>query len=142
MCYQPLSERSSATLDELKLVDRESYFVVLKVTNDLGYVTMLHSNGVTVKLEPLLPGIVRDGEIPGIDLQYQTSKETLSANWDSFGITRKDGSFEESMYGKKLIFVKYYFWPKLQKKMNFRIDLVYASVCSIQNALYKIVKST
>ncbi|KAI0215917.1 hypothetical protein LSAT2_032052 [Lamellibrachia satsuma] len=81
-----------AEADELALKDGESYFVVLRVTNKLGFVYTVHSNGVTVKLEPLLPGNVRDGDIVGTDLNYQPSVTSLSANWDGFGKPKNDDS--------------------------------------------------
>ena len=76
----------------MALKDGESYFVVLRVTNKLGFVYTVHSNGVTVKLEPLLPGNVRDGDIVGTDLNYQPSFTSLSANWDGFGKPKNDDS--------------------------------------------------
>ena len=79
-----------AEADELGVKDGESYFVVLRVTNKLGFIYTVHSNGVTVKLEPLLPGNVRDGDIVGTDLNYQPSVTSLSANWDGFGQSKHD----------------------------------------------------
>ncbi|KAI0235602.1 hypothetical protein LSAT2_013879 [Lamellibrachia satsuma] len=86
------ADAREAEADELSLKDGESYFVVLRVTNKLGFVYTVHSNGVTVKLEPLLPGNVRDGDIVGTDLNYQPSVTSLSANWDGFGKPKNDNS--------------------------------------------------
>ena len=76
----------------MDLKDRESYFVILRVTNKLSFVYSVHSNGVTVKLEPLLPGNVQEGDIVGTDLNYQPSVTSLSANWDGFGEPKYDDS--------------------------------------------------
>jgi hypothetical protein len=51
----------------------------------LGFISKIHSNGVTVQLEPILPGTVRDGNLIGIDLAFQTDTTSISANWDGFG---------------------------------------------------------
>ena len=74
-----------AEADELQLVDGKNYFVTIRVTNLLGHTYSLRSNGVTVQVEPLVPGVVRDGDIVGVDLSYQPSLSELSANWDKFG---------------------------------------------------------
>ena len=74
-----------AEADELNLKDGESYFVIVRATNQLGFTYSLRSDGLTVQLEPLLPGHVRDGDIAGVDLNFQLSVTTLSANWDGFG---------------------------------------------------------
>ncbi|KAI8519526.1 hypothetical protein Bbelb_027830 [Branchiostoma belcheri] len=85
----PLTElapgANCATLDEFNLRDGETYYAVVRATNQLGYSYSVRSDGVTVKLESLVPGIVCDGPIIGFDLSYQQSVTTLSANWDSFG---------------------------------------------------------
>ncbi|XP_066298079.1 uncharacterized protein [Branchiostoma lanceolatum] len=85
----PLTELSpgadSATSDEFDLRDGETYYTVVRATNQLGYSYSVRSDGVTVKLEPLVPGVVRDGPIIGFDLSHQQSVSSLSANWDSFG---------------------------------------------------------
>ncbi|KAI8485273.1 hypothetical protein Bbelb_370200 [Branchiostoma belcheri] len=74
-----------AILDEFNLLDGETYYTVVRATNQLGYSYSVRSDGVTVKLDPLVPGVVWDGLIIGFDLSYQQSVTTLSANWDSFG---------------------------------------------------------
>ena len=79
---------TKAEADELPLTDGESYFVVVRATNKLGYVNTIHSDGVTVQVEPLLPGNVRDGDLVGKDLNYQQSITSISANWDAFGQSR------------------------------------------------------
>ncbi|XP_070573761.1 uncharacterized protein [Ptychodera flava] len=72
--------------DGLDLKDGESYYTVVKATNELGFSEILRSNGITVQLEPLQPGNIRDGPIDGFDLNFQESITSLSANWDSFGV--------------------------------------------------------
>ena len=89
---------TSAEADELQLKDGESFFVIVRGTNKLGYVRTIHSNGITVKLDPLRPGNVRDGDIAGVDLNYQLSLTSLSANWDGFG-QPKDGGTDTVVNG-------------------------------------------
>ena len=62
------------------------------MTNKLGFDYTVHSFGVTVKLEPLLPGNVQEGDIVGTDLNYQSSVTSLSANWDGFGEPKNEDS--------------------------------------------------
>ena len=71
--------------DELNLKDGETYYFIIRAMNKLGHVFSHYSNGITVKLEPLLPGNVRDGDVVGFDLNYQPSTTSLSASWDGFG---------------------------------------------------------
>ncbi|XP_070572595.1 uncharacterized protein [Ptychodera flava] len=71
--------------DELSLSDGQTYYLVVRATNLLGYSTSLRSDGISIKLEPLLPGHVRDGDVTGFDINYQPSVTMLSANWDGFG---------------------------------------------------------
>lgn len=82
---------TKAEADELNLKDGEAYFVIVRATNKLGFAYTMHSDGLTVQLEPMLPGNVRDGDIVGVDLNYQLSVTTLSANWDGFGQPKVDG---------------------------------------------------
>ncbi|XP_070574642.1 uncharacterized protein [Ptychodera flava] len=72
--------------DELNMKDGESFYLVVRATNELGFTYSLRSNGVTIQKEPLLPGHVRDGDVIGYDLNYQASITSLSANWDDFGM--------------------------------------------------------
>ena len=67
------------------LQDGRAYYSLLRATNLLGYVHVIRSDGIAVQIEPLIPGIVRDGDIIGYDLNYQPSTTELSANWDGFG---------------------------------------------------------
>ena len=95
-----IADATEAEADELPLKDGESYFVMVSATNKLGYVNTIHSNGVTVKLEQLLPGNVRDGDIVGKDLNFQQSITTISANWDGFGQSsvQNNGPVFKSMF--------------------------------------------
>ena len=79
-------------MDELDLKNGETYFFIVTATNALGYTYSLYSNGITIRLEPLLPGNVRDGNIFGVDLNYQPSVTTISANWDGFGYDKNEQS--------------------------------------------------
>ena len=79
---------TKADADELQLHDAKTYFTTVWATNVLGYTRVLRSDGVTVQVEPLLPGLVRDGPITGFDLMFQPSLSELSANWDGFGNER------------------------------------------------------
>ena len=77
--------KTYATVDELRLKDNEAFFFIVRATNKLGYSYSLRSNGLTVKLEALIPGAVKDGDIFGKDLNFQFSITSLSAWWLGFG---------------------------------------------------------
>ncbi|XP_070564497.1 uncharacterized protein [Ptychodera flava] len=79
--------RTDATTDGFHMQDGESYYIIVKATNALGFVHSVRSDGVAIAVEPLYPGNVRDGDIIGVDLNYQTPVTTLSGNWDGFGKT-------------------------------------------------------
>ena len=85
---------------------------MVTATNLLNYTYSLHSDGVSIKLEPPPPGIVRDGDIVGVDLNYQTSLHKLSANWDGFGGNWED---TDTPHGKQLS------TPTLKKNAFFRL---------------------
>lgn len=44
--------------DGLSLLDLETYYQLLKVTNALGYSYTLRSDGITIKQDSLIPGLV------------------------------------------------------------------------------------
>ena len=73
----------------LKLKNGETYFVVVRATNELGYSYSLRSDGITVQQEQLLPGRVHDGLIPGLSINFQAPTDRLSAHWDYFGLERR-----------------------------------------------------
>lgn len=77
-----------ALADGLILQEGESFYVVLEVTNFIGHVFALRSSGFTIRTEPLVPGIVRDGDVIGVDLNYWPRIDALPANWDGFGFER------------------------------------------------------
>ncbi|CAH1258771.1 JAG1 [Branchiostoma lanceolatum] len=71
--------------DQVDLMDKQTYYSIVRATNTLGYSYFVRSDGITITKEPLLPGHVRDGDIFGVDLNGQPSVTTISANWDQFG---------------------------------------------------------
>ncbi|XP_070573769.1 uncharacterized protein [Ptychodera flava] len=71
--------------DGLDMKNGETYYSVVKATNLLGHKSVIRSDGVTIQLEPPSPKDVRDGDVYGIDLNFQDSITSLSANWDHFG---------------------------------------------------------
>ncbi|XP_078621329.1 uncharacterized protein LOC144887805 [Branchiostoma floridae x Branchiostoma japonicum] len=73
----------------VKAKDGESFYVVVRGTNQLGDSFVLRSDGISIRKEPLIPGEVRDGPVLGLDQNFQLSITTLSANWDQFGIDRE-----------------------------------------------------
>ncbi|XP_077996024.1 uncharacterized protein LOC144449371 [Glandiceps talaboti] len=101
LIVQPMAEvpdgMTRGVNDELDMRDGESYYLVVRATNKLGYSYSLRSDGITIQKEPLLPGHVRDGDIAGYDINYQKSITSLSGNWDIFGINRQKYMNEESL---------------------------------------------
>eukprot|EP00058_Branchiostoma_floridae_P003027 XP_002588515.1 hypothetical protein BRAFLDRAFT_79470 [Branchiostoma floridae] len=76
--------------NELKMHDGQTFFVAVRATNEMDFTYTVRSDGITVMLEPLIPGEVRDGDIVGYDLNFQPSVTSLSANWDRFGKLEED----------------------------------------------------
>jgi hypothetical protein len=64
------------------------YIVTVKTVDFLGRTKIARSDGVSVRIQPPVPGLVRDGLFE--DLNYQFSTTELSANWDDFGDGSKD----------------------------------------------------
>ncbi|KAI8516764.1 hypothetical protein Bbelb_053450 [Branchiostoma belcheri] len=77
-----------ANNNELKMQDGETFFIAVRATNDMDFSYTVRSDGITVMLEPLIPGEVHDGDIVGYDLNFQPSVTSVSANWDRFGQNR------------------------------------------------------
>ena len=67
------------------MADGETYSAIVKATNLLGLTMVQESDGVTVQRQPLIPGYVNDGDLVGRDVNYQTSVDSISANWGGFG---------------------------------------------------------
>ena len=95
-----LTGQEYASVDELNIHDRESFFVKLTARNYLNHTIHLHSDGITIKLEPVIPGTVRDGIIQGVDLSYQVHNDSIGCHWDGFGRSRTDGTFTDILEGK------------------------------------------
>ncbi|WAR20850.1 CRB-like protein [Mya arenaria] len=72
--------------DEVQLENGMKYIVTVHTIDALGRKKVARSDGVSIRIQPPLPGSVRDGL--DLDLNYQFSTTELSANWDNFG----DGS--------------------------------------------------
>ena len=72
-------------VDDVLLNDGESYYAIVRATNAIDFVVTARSDGITIQLEPLIPGSVRDGDLFGIDLNFWPHIDNLSANWDGFG---------------------------------------------------------
>ena len=75
-----------AVTEEISLLSGERYNAVVRLENALGEVVIARSDGVTVDIEPPVPGQVFDGPELGVDLNYQASVTTLSATWMGFGL--------------------------------------------------------
>ena len=81
------------TSDQVTLYPDESYRVLFQAVDYSGETFILRSNGFTVTTSAVRPGLVRDGSIPGQDLNYQEPTNTLWAHWSGFG----DGSPEQEI---------------------------------------------
>ena len=82
--------------DELQLSNMHTYYAVVRITDNHNRTLTAKSNGVTINIQPPVPGAVREGKTEGEDINYQESVEELSANWDKFGA--EDGEFEIMWY--------------------------------------------
>lgn len=60
-----------------------NYINVIRTIDALGRVRISRSDGITVKIQPPSPGVVRDGHDD--DINYQESNTELNVNWDNFG---------------------------------------------------------
>ena len=90
-----LSRRNTffLTSDQVTLYPDESYRVLFQAVDYSGETFILRSNGFTVTTSAVRPGLVRDGSIPGQDLNYQEPANVLWAHWSGFG----DGSPEQEI---------------------------------------------
>jgi hypothetical protein len=73
---------TSATNSALTLANGTTYYVTVRATNGVGLSTDVTSDGVTVDNTPPVAGTVNDGVAADID--YQTSTDTINANWSGF----------------------------------------------------------
>ena len=105
MCFYTV--KTYATVDELILKDNEAFYFIVRATNTLGYSYSLRSNGITVKLEALIPGAVKDGSIFGKDLNYQFSITSLSAWWQGFGADNNELKKKETVTNGKNAYYEY-----------------------------------
>ena len=85
-----ITGQNYGSVDEIEIEDREAFFANVTSTNALNFTIHMHSDGITVKLEPVLPGTVRDGIIPGIDLSFQANNHTIGCHWNGFGNNQND----------------------------------------------------
>ncbi|XP_052219885.1 uncharacterized protein LOC127837088 [Dreissena polymorpha] len=74
--------------DEVQLENGMKYIVTVQTIDFLDRVKTARSDGVTVRIQPPFPGLVRDGIDK--DLTYQFSTTEFSANWDNFGDKSSD----------------------------------------------------
>ena len=91
--FETVDNTFFVTTDQVSLYNDETYRLVVQATDYTGAVYRLRSNGSTVTTDGLEPGLVRDGPIPGQDLNYQESVTNLWAQWEGFG----DGSPEQEV---------------------------------------------
>ncbi|XP_062588035.1 uncharacterized protein LOC134249704 [Saccostrea cucullata] len=70
--------------DHLSLKNNYIYYVKVKITDALNRTKVGISDGITVRIQPPVSGIVRDG-LDVEDIDYQESITELSANWNDFG---------------------------------------------------------
>ena len=78
-------QTSESSNDNLAIAEDTRVYVLVNLNSSLGYVRSARSDGITVQVEPLIPGVVYDGPFPGVDFNHQASLTTLMANWNSFG---------------------------------------------------------
>ena len=74
-----------AVTEDVNLRNGERYYVVVRLVTASGQTVVDRSDGVTVDIEPPVPGQVFDGLDSGEDANYQASVTTLSATWLPFG---------------------------------------------------------
>lgn len=65
---------TQASRSGLSLARGGTYYVTVKGCNGAGLCSLAYTNGVTVDLTPPIPGLVLDGCVGGVDVQYQASR--------------------------------------------------------------------
>ena len=87
--YRPIPENANFFFDDdVKLQIGVKYFIWVKTFDALNRTKIARSDGVTARIQPPYPGVVRDGL--GEDSKYQFSVSELSANWYGFGDSSSD----------------------------------------------------
>ena len=76
---------SESSNDNLAMQQDSKVYISVKMLSSIGYVRSMRSDGVVVQVDPLIPGVVFDGPIPGYDFDSQASLTSIMANWNSFG---------------------------------------------------------
>jgi hypothetical protein len=77
---------ANATNNALSLTHGQGYFVTVRATSATGATAEASSDGVTVDTTGPAPGTVSDGSgAPSLDVDWQASTTTISANWVGFG---------------------------------------------------------
>ena len=71
--------------DNLAMQQDSKVYISVTMFSSIGYVRSMRSDGVVVQVDPLIPGLVYDGPIPGYDFDSQASLTSIMANWNSFG---------------------------------------------------------
>ena len=79
--------------DQVELGDSETYRILFNARDYCGKRYIFHSDGVTITTASVEPGLVRDGLIPGQDLNFQESTSELAGQWSGFG----DGSTKQEI---------------------------------------------
>ena len=74
--------------DEVQLENGKKYIVTVETLDFLGRIKKSQSDGVSIRIQPPYPGLVRDGLDKDINYQFETSE--LSANWENFGDKSND----------------------------------------------------
>src|SRR5262245_13218250 len=83
--FTDVSTATSAIRNGLTLSTGTTYFVTVRAFNGLGEMSQVTSDGVLVDGTAPVAGTVNDGASTGIDIEFQSSTTTLSANWNGFG---------------------------------------------------------
>ena len=80
--------------DQMAFLDMETYRLLVQAVDATGERFLLKSDGLTIVTRGLVPGLVQDGPIPDLDLNYQESTTSLHAHWSGFG----DGTPEQEIW--------------------------------------------
>ena len=84
-------------------IDKDTrVYVLVSLNSSLGYVRSARSDGISIQVEPLIPGVVFDGPFPGVDFNHQASLTTLMANWNSFGGTNSQRRLSQTVINYEL----------------------------------------